>query len=342
MNGEFTDDFWYNPVYESATEGSTCYGREGCRQAYLYVLHGGKDVEEAQEIAATYCVYNAEECSDKAAAVARGNIIEDAIDTAVLAYLGGRSGAIKPCNSFIPDTQVLVADGAAKSIEDVKTGDKVLATDPATGRTEAKTVTAEIIGKGRKNLVRITLSIEIDGKKKTASVTATAGHPFWVPELGGWVDAAQLIDGERLSTSTNAVIRITDVDRWTQPATVYNLTVADLHTYYVVAGNTSVLVHNAGGEPVVPNIVKRGLQQIQDGALRQRRNPDGSLDFFQNLEKNKRNNWWVGAKIYAADPNNNDYRILEKGGQFKWVGPKGGVKGAGHFYGKLMGIPGCG
>ncbi|MFG2776914.1 polymorphic toxin-type HINT domain-containing protein [Streptomyces prunicolor] len=341
-NGEFTDDFWYNPVYESADEGSACYGREGCARAYEYVLHGGRDVEKAKEIAATYCVYNAEECSDKAAAVARGNVIDDLTGTLLLAYLGGVAGAEKPCNSFIPGTQVLMADGTTKPIEDVKTGDKVLATDPETGRTTVKTVTAEIAGKGLKNLVKITLSVEVDGKKKTTSVTATAGHPFWVPELGGWVDATSLTVGERLDSSTAAVIRIIDVDRWTQSATVYNLTVADIHTYYVVAGNTSVLVHNAGGDPVVPNVIKRGLQQIQDGTLQQRTNPDGSLDFFRNLEKNKRNNWWVGAKIYAPDPKNDDYRILAKDGQFKWVGPKGGVKGAGHFYGKLMDMPGCG
>jgi hypothetical protein len=28
---------------------------------------------------------------------------------------------------------------------------------------------------------------------------------------------------------------------------IYNLAVADIHTYYVLAGNTPVLVHNAGG-----------------------------------------------------------------------------------------------
>ncbi|MEV5493029.1 hypothetical protein AB0L47_34500 [Streptomyces bobili] len=50
----------------------------------------------------------------------------------------------------------------------------------------------------------------------------------------------------------------------------------------------------------------------------------------------------MGAKIYASVPGNDDYRILEKDGQFKWVGPKGNVKGAGRFYGKLMNIPGCG
>lgn len=248
MNGEFTDDFWYNPVYENSQkgqEGTACFGREGCRQAFLYVLHGGKDVEKAKEIAATYCVYHAEECNEKAAAVARGNVVKEVVYTGLLAYLGGAAGRGAPCNSFAPDTQVLMADGTTKAIEDVRTGDKVLSTDPRTGRTEVKTVTAEIIGEGRKNLVRVTLAIEVDGKKQTATITATAGHPFWVPALGTWTDATDLTAGEQLRTATGSLVRITEVRRWTQSATVHNLTVADFHTYHVLAGATPVLVHNS-------------------------------------------------------------------------------------------------
>ncbi|MGJ3559761.1 polymorphic toxin-type HINT domain-containing protein [Streptomyces sp. INA 01156] len=76
-----------------------------------------------------------------------------------------------------------MADGTTKAIKDVKAGDKVLATDPETGETTAQTVTAEILGKGVKHLVKVT--IDVDGKKgsKTAEVTATDKHPFWVPNL---------------------------------------------------------------------------------------------------------------------------------------------------------------
>lgn len=200
MNGEATDDFWYNPAYESSTAGSACYGREGCRQAYLYVLHGGRDVAKAKEIAATYCVYHASQCADEAKEVARGKVIEGITNEVFLAYLGGARGMEDdgtPCNSFAPGTDVLLADGTTKPIQDVKTGDKVLATDPKTGRTTVKTVTAEITGKGLKHLVRITLSIEVDGKKLTASVTATDAHPFWVPDLGAWVDATNLASYSR-------------------------------------------------------------------------------------------------------------------------------------------------
>ncbi|MEO3862862.1 RHS repeat-associated core domain-containing protein [Acrocarpospora sp. B8E8] len=39
-------------------------------------------------------------------------------------------------NSFVPGTQVLMADGTHKPIEQIKIGDRVVATDPITGKTE--------------------------------------------------------------------------------------------------------------------------------------------------------------------------------------------------------------
>lgn len=46
----------------------------------------------------------------------------------------------KAC-SFSGDTHVLMADGTTKPISKIKAGDKVIATDPETGRTESKVVT---------------------------------------------------------------------------------------------------------------------------------------------------------------------------------------------------------
>jgi hypothetical protein len=165
---------------------------------------------------------------------------------------------VKECNSFTPGTRVLMADGSTKKIEDVDIGDKVLAADPETGKTKAETVTAEIKGTGLKRLVKVT--IDTDGEKgsKTASVTATDGHPFWVPELGQWLRATDLTQGEWLSTSAGTRVQITAVTRWTVPlATVHNLTVAELHTYYVLAGATSALVHNCGGAEDATEIVSK-------------------------------------------------------------------------------------
>lgn len=240
--------------------------------------------------------------------------------------------------SFSPDTRVLMKDGHTKPIVKIKPGDKVEAATPQTGKHQGpRTVTARLVHHDN-DLVDLKIRVK-DGKTDTLHTTSL--HPFWDDTEHAWIQAGNLTPGHALNTANGKHARLLDVDAQTGAANMYNLTVAQLHTYYVLAGNTPVLVHNAGSDPVTPKIIQRGLQQIQDGTLPQRRNPDGTLDHFRNLENNKRNAWWVGAKIYAPDPSNNDYRILEKDGQFKWVGPKGNVKGAGHFYGKLMDVP-CG
>ncbi|WP_306210198.1 polymorphic toxin-type HINT domain-containing protein [Actinoplanes sp. RD1] len=144
-------------------------------------------------------------------------------------------------NSFAPGTAVLMADGTTKPIEQVKLGDKVLATDPTTGRTEARVVTALIIGSGTKQLVDLTIAA--DGDQGT--ITATSGHPFWAPDLGKWVKAGELQAGSMLQTGAGTYVKVTQAAKRTAQATVHNLTVDGLHTYYVSAAGTSLLVHNA-------------------------------------------------------------------------------------------------
>ncbi|MER6411113.1 polymorphic toxin-type HINT domain-containing protein [Streptomyces humidus] len=179
-------------------------------------------------------------------------------------------------NSFVPEQKVLMADGGVKAIKDVKVGDKVVATDPETGKTEIQTVTAEIKGTGAKHLVKVT--IDTDGAKgsKTASITATDGHPFWVPELRDWIDATDLKPGEWLRTSAGTLVQITAVQRWNQQSTVYNLTVSDLHTYYVAAAATPVLVHNCPPGGFLGKIFgggKKNAVQQADEAMRAQRVP---------------------------------------------------------------------
>ncbi|MER7781023.1 polymorphic toxin-type HINT domain-containing protein [Streptomyces albidoflavus] len=95
-------------------------------------------------------------------------------------------------------------------------------------------------------MVRLTLDLDGEKGDHTASVTATDNHPFWVPELNEWLDATDLDKGNWLQTSAGTRVQITAVERTTGlDATVHNLTVAGVHTYYVVAGETPVLVHNA-------------------------------------------------------------------------------------------------
>ncbi|MGY5129797.1 polymorphic toxin-type HINT domain-containing protein [Streptomyces nigrescens] len=84
------------------------------------------------------------------------------------------------------------------------------------------------------------------GARSSGTVTATGKHPFWA--AGGrnaWRDAEQLKPGERLLTEAGSQARIDATKSWTTSRQcVHNLTVADLHTYYVPAGETPVLDHN--------------------------------------------------------------------------------------------------
>ncbi|MDF5757493.1 polymorphic toxin-type HINT domain-containing protein [Spongiactinospora sp. TRM90649] len=155
----------------------------------------------------------------------------------------------KDCpNSFAPGTLVLMANGTTKAIERVGLGEKVVATDPETGKTAAKPVVRQILGEGAKDLVRVT----VDGGKGKApqKLVATDGHPFWVQSERAWLEADQLKAGMWLRTSAGTHVQVTAVEQWTARERVYNFTIADIHTYYVVAGGTSVLVHNCEDEPV--------------------------------------------------------------------------------------------
>uniref|UniRef100_UPI0021C19431 polymorphic toxin-type HINT domain-containing protein n=2 Tax=Frankia gtarii TaxID=2950102 RepID=UPI0021C19431 len=156
---------------------------------------------------------------------------------------GPAGGALESCtpNSFDGDTAVLMADGTRKRIRDVRVGDRVLATDPVTGRTEARTVTALIVGQGLKHLV----AVSVDTGHGSAALTATDHHPFWDDVDHAWVDADDLTSADTLRTPTGSHIRITATREYDRTQTVYNLTVDTLHTYYVLAGTTPVLVHNA-------------------------------------------------------------------------------------------------
>lgn len=91
-------------------------------------------------------------------------------------------------------------------------------------------------------------------------VVATDGHPFWIPELGEWVDAVDLAPGMWLQTSAGTWVQVSTVEVDTRSATVRNLTVQGVHTYHAAAGDAAVLVHNSGGG--IPQVDNARLQNI--------------------------------------------------------------------------------
>jgi hypothetical protein len=136
----------------------------------------------------------------------------------------------------------------------------VLATDPGTGRTEARAVTALIRGDGAKDLVEITVDVDGDRGNDTGTITATDGHPFWLPDVHRWVEAKDLEAGGLLRTAAGTYVQITAVRTWTEHRRVHNLTVADLHTYYVGEADAPVLVHNCIGDPAAQG----GVYSLRD------------------------------------------------------------------------------
>ncbi|EFL19939.1 predicted protein [Streptomyces sp. C] len=197
-------------------------------------------------------------------------------------------------NSFPAGTRVLMGNGSTKPIEHIRAGDLVRATDPATGTTGARVVQATIYTPDDRDFTEI----ELRGATAEA-VTSTDHHPYWVENRKRWVDAADLRTGDALRTPVGTAVQIGKVSHWKGLQPAYNLTVADLHTYYVLAGRTPVLVHNANGlvncgDQVVLGVNEglggNGLRDILNG-----QEGGGSWYTFNNRE-----NW--GNSRNPGDP----------------------------------------
>ncbi|SNY53633.1 polymorphic toxin-type HINT domain-containing protein [Paractinoplanes atraurantiacus] len=159
----------------------------------------------------------------------------------------GAGKRLASANSFAAGTLVLMADGSTKPIEKVQPGDTVKATNDETGVSEPQQVTASVTGSGDKSLVELTLAgAGAGGGGPPQKLTATAGHKFYSPAKG-WTEAEDLKAGDTLRDPRGRAVTITRTVDHSETTTVYNLTVNDTHTYYVVAGDESVLVHNCGG-----------------------------------------------------------------------------------------------
>ena len=155
---------------------------------------------------------------------------------------GTKAGAEPTGCSFAATTPVLMADHSTKPIDHVKVGDEVTATDPADGKLVSKTVTA-LHDDLDTDMADVTIANGLGAK---TVIHTTQNHPFWDTTTNKWTRADHLHPGDHLKSTTTALVYVASVHTFTQPNYRFNLTVTDLHTYYVLAGNTPVLVHNTG------------------------------------------------------------------------------------------------
>jgi hypothetical protein len=247
----------------------------------------------------------------------------------------GESGGVRigratgGCRSFDGDTEVLLADGTSKAFKDLRPGDEVLATDPVTGQQGGRKI--EHVWVHDDDLFVLT----VQGER----IVTTEDHPFWNATDGRWERTDELSSGDKLLMASGHVASVDGFNiNEHRYAAAYNLTVDDLHTYYVLAGTTPVLVHN-DPEPVPP-IVQNAIDAYNRGQLSQRMTgPAGrrSPDVFRgDTGPIGARRFWKDAKIYDVPGGGNDWRLLVKAdGTVGWVGPTGGVRGAGHNYDRI-------
>ena len=135
---------------------------------------------------------------------------------------------------FVAGTEVLLADGTSKAIEDVVIGDLVLAADPETGETHAKPVVDTYVHEDVE-----TWQVETS----SGTVTSTAEHPFWV-DGRGWTPVRELQPGDKLVDAEGVRVEVVSTRSTGESTTVHNFQVEFLHNYHVLIGNQWVLVHN--------------------------------------------------------------------------------------------------
>jgi Pretoxin HINT domain len=212
-----------------------------------------------------------------------GKYVEDAFDGVGLYEAGGTTAELENLKfrvvncSFTPETPVLTKGGKTKPIKDIKSGDEVEAASPEDGKRQGpRRVTATHVNHDD-DLVNLTIEAT-DGKPVVLHTTSK--HPFWDDTLHAWVPAGHLTPGHELQTAHNAHARVTAIRPVPGAADMYNLTVDQLHTYYVLAGQTSVLVHNACG-PVrasAGHVYRGGLYKYQKDPITGRNVPGTEIN----------------------------------------------------------------
>jgi len=160
----------------------------------------------------------------------------------LLGRLGKNAGKLmRPFNkicrqkkkSFTASTLVHTERGLIR-IEEVKIGEKVLSYEENTKKNQWNEVVNLIQGEQEYTIVTLTL-------ENGELIEATANHPFYI-QGKGWNPANRLKVGQALQLRNGTTVVIEEISTQVRHEKVYNLTVANAHTYFV--GEDGVLVHN--------------------------------------------------------------------------------------------------
>lgn len=157
---------------------------------------------------------------------------------------------IRRYSCFLPGTEVLLADGSYKKIEEIGPGDQVMSYDTEAGKVIAKSVVAR------------TERVEDAGYYVlNKDLKATPNHLFY--GNGDWKKTHELKVGDSLLNPNGEPVPIESIERVEVPATVYNLITEGPENYYVRMGGVDVLVHNQKkGEHIPGKGIMPGMQIV--------------------------------------------------------------------------------
>lgn len=215
--------------------------------------------------------------------------------------------------SFDPSTPVLMADGTTKPIGKITAGDEVEAADPATGKDAGSRAVQHTWINHDTDLLDVTVE---DGHGHRNTLHTTANHPFYDDTTKTFVRADHLAPGHRLASTAGYRPIVLAVALVAGAADRDNLTVEQLHTYYVVAGDTPVLVHNASGDPIpLPDpgpgrmYLWRGVtaNELTDISANRAWNSPQGIKYFSFTEQGASE---YSRRAYAAYPQEGPYTMI--------------------------------
>ncbi len=182
--------------------------------------------------------------------------IDGALMGSSFGQMGGSIAAHFAVACFTAGTPLVVdLEGNSRPIDEIEVGDFVLARsefDPA-GPLELKRVEEKFVR------TAMVMELVVHGQ----SIKTTAEHPFYVPAQGKFVAAGELQVGEQLLGHDGKLVQIESIGSTGEVTTVYNLRVADFHTYFVGGGlwGFDVWVHNQYNAPSSATVAELGLSK---------------------------------------------------------------------------------
>jgi len=160
--------------------------------------------------------------------------------TAPFCTIGGTCSGPGQC--FAKGTLVDTESGLVP-IETIRKGDLIWSRDETTGGAVAlRPVLRRYVTNGQ-----AVMSLNIATPDGEETIRSTSGHPFWVAGKG-WVSAAALSVNQELWSPLGESLHVAPAGSpEIQYETVYNLEIAEFHTYFV--GHHQLWVHNATTPP---------------------------------------------------------------------------------------------